>query len=980
MGKDKFSMDSQLMGRNQLIGKYLVIAMLSGPRLTPLPAMMVEDTNKNKMRKKVSSHIQVIKNFFKAHRMYHMIFDEQALDDKKDDKKRTTVKASLKNNPVLLALAENRLPAEQPNYEYFAQILQLNDIVQFRPSRCWIFVSHPDVRVREDGLGYVRIGSGGSNSEEQLRSADWPHLARNLERGTWPKDEQQQVKGALLHEFTREFGQAKAVSVRHVAQDWEFDFPALHQRVMALTASTDDTRCEFFNFHVRLGCTESANFPSGSNFSAWVEVNFEHPRLLHHRWKVETRIVRPSELRFGHGGIGGAADDEVEDKKGTAGGTSSEFIHERHAEITVKHAHRPGCEVVLGGAGDACNCFAQQQQQQGRSRREGVSVPLHVPFPATVWAETLAACAGYAPHLPVEPREVEVQEGKDKVKRTVLVRVAGPRVKKEEEGIGAGAGAGADEERQTQMDLLPRIAMLQEISSCPPQSPHHHHHHHHHPAGGSDGAGQQRWSLRAVILWTFESLFRWRMLTDTKGTKHEVLEAAPNGHADWRFLTILDPQSKYHERNAIVSPPQSSSKAPSALVDDYKGGLGGTYGSRLAIPSSSSSVKTAVVPPSPTYSLSLSGGAMADGFSPMWDGSSVGGLGGLSGPASYGGAAHFLAGNMNDGGSFASSHSSVGAGGLDTPPPSASFTRSFSESFNAVPATGELLPGYLVTADGENDGIDSSLAAVTDPLLANMGNTYSGMHDGDLSAGWDGQTTFDPWATSEYPNSNGSHNGVMDWSNHQHQQQQQQQQQQIPIRRTTSNSHRQRILHRPHRQHPWVPSIITTTTTTGNTSIDDHDPWTPIHSAHTSGSDLNDYMHHPLSAGPATTTTSATPGPTTAATHQEPTQPSDDPTTGGPWVHVLPSSHQHQHHQHSHLDAHQHQHQPQDPTSAVSATSASSFSSVHTDLPSASSASATDMSHDWVDVQTGGNPGVNQLAQAKTGSSDQLFAIPPPSG
>jgi hypothetical protein len=63
MGRKKYTMKQTQYGRNMLIGEYLWLAYCQSlpPGVEPDPQMMRE-------RKKVSSHIQVLKNFFVNHR------------------------------------------------------------------------------------------------------------------------------------------------------------------------------------------------------------------------------------------------------------------------------------------------------------------------------------------------------------------------------------------------------------------------------------------------------------------------------------------------------------------------------------------------------------------------------------------------------------------------------------------------------------------------------------------------------------------------------------------------------------------------------------------------------------------------------------------------------------------------------------------------------------------------------------------------
>jgi hypothetical protein len=461
-------------------------------------------------------------------------------------------KASLKHNPILTALSEDRFPTERPNYEYFAQILALNEQVQFRPKRCWIFVSHKDVVVGEDGSGYLAGSAAGS----KLGEREYPHLPRNLDRETWAKEEQQLFKGALLHEFTKEINQRESGSVRELTKDWDSAFPDLQSRLKTITSTTTDARCDFLHLHATLELKEKRSFPAGSSLSSWVEINLEQPRLLNHRWKVETRLVRPWEL---------SSDDALH------GDPGQEVIHDRQKEFTIKYQHRSGCEGALSDGRGQCDCHMQ------RSRRDGISVPFPVPFPATAWAQTLTNCAEYPAHPFLDGKG----HGRGSIK-TETDDGEGPKLRRRGE-------------QPTQMDLVPRIAMMQEISSCPPTSPH---------EGGSSDAANQRWTRRAVILWTFETIHSIQKADGVKkggnGVSKGGLVTAPGGKTDWRFLTILDPASEYHQRHAISSGRRSS-------ADEYRGFSGNVAcGSR---PSS----RATVMSPSPTYQQHLSG-SMSENF------------------------------------------------------------------------------------------------------------------------------------------------------------------------------------------------------------------------------------------------------------------------------------------------------------------------------------------------------------------------------
>ncbi|SPQ18053.1 e7c7de85-27a1-4ff5-b479-e02e431e7c2e [Thermothielavioides terrestris] len=754
MGRKKYTMRQTQYGRNMLIGEYLWIAYCQS-----LPPGAEPDPQMARGRKMVSSHIQVLRKFFPNHRCFHFFFG-QGPDDKDGDSIET---ASLKNNPVLIALSEGRLPDERPNYEYLAQVLALDEQVQFRPKRCWIFVSHEDVVVGEDRTGHLRATGA------RLGEAEYPHLGRNLERETWAKEEQQFFKGALLHEFTKELQQVESSSVRELSKQWESAFPALHQRLKAITSTTTDARCDILHMHATLELKEKRRFPSGSNLSSWVEINLEQPRLLNHRWKVETRLVRPPELGCSHDG------------------SAPEVVYEpAKREFTIPYQHRPGCD----GRGQ-CDCLAQ------RCRREGVVVPFPVPFPAEVWAQTLTNCAEY----PAHPFSDSKRHDRER-----------DRAVKAEEDDGEAPRSRRRSKQPTQMDLVPKIAMMQEIWSCPPPSS---------PLeDGSSGSGSQRWTRRAVILWTFATIHR---IDDGK------LITAPGGKTDWRFLTILDPASEYHQRRAIISGRRSS-------AEEYQESSSSNTGA------SRPASRDAIVSPRPTYQPHLSA-SMSENFSAAWD--SAAGLGSLTGPApqaAYG--AHFMSQTIPSHGTAAqggyglldsfSSHS-----GLATPPPSASLASSFAQTFDTASTSSDIVPSYMATTAGIDAGshaLGDTLSVATDPFLAHVGVTYGETHDG--IHGWPGHAGgLDPshhaWP-SAYPGVSAAHahSETMSWAGSQppstssrRGSEQQQQQQQHSYHYQTYQTHPERP------QQPWTCSSTTNTATS-----DDHDPWTPLTSStHTPG-------------------------------------------------------------------------------------------------------------------------------------------------
>ncbi|KAK3396403.1 putative regulatory protein abaA [Sordaria brevicollis] len=512
MGKRKYTMRSQLWGRNMLILEFLWIAYCAS-----LPPGTEPDPKMRRTRKQVSSHIQVLKNFFLNHRCFHFFFPRQENKEEKNRQRKACKKKplsaselkeieSFKKNPVLIALAEGRLPDERPNYEYFAQILALNDQICIRPKRCWIFVSHPNVTVRGDGAGYL------PTTGDRLDKSEYPHLERNLEKEKWPKEEQQIFKGSLLHEFTKEIRQVESSTVREVSRGWETSFPELHERLETIIAA--DSRCDYLHMNVALELKEKRGFPNQSDFNSWIEVNIEQQHLLTHRWKVETKLVRPAELSF------------------VSENSPPQTYYETEAEIAIQYQHIAGCDRARNSEHDHhCNCISAQRP------RDWVMVP----FPADAWARTLTNAAEYPAH--------PFTKG---TKRMAAAAAAAAASLKREDDSSDDDGDDTEStstrssiirgegEQPTQMELVPQIAMLQEIWSCPPESSSPLEQHQH------DGTHrQQQWTRRAVILWTFETIHS----LDRDGK----LITAQTGKTSWRFLTVLDPTSPYHKQKALLS-------------------------------------------------------------------------------------------------------------------------------------------------------------------------------------------------------------------------------------------------------------------------------------------------------------------------------------------------------------------------------------------------------------------------------------------
>jgi transcriptional enhancer factor len=230
----------------------------------------------------------------------------------------------------------------------------------------------------------------------------------------------------------------------------------------------EDELHDIFHFHVTLDVQEPDQFPEASDFNALIEITIEQAALQNHNWKSVTRLTRPREL--------------------TRGSKSEPAVVEVTKRMGSQYMHRPGCENRKNLT--SCNC-----SQTSRLRRQQMAVP----FPADEWAVMLSQLATYRRHP-----------------------VAGRRKTKEGHG----------EDGTTQMELMQRVAMFQELWSSPQEG--------------------QPWSRRAAIIWTFETAYAF----DDKAMKYVKTQPGTN----WRFLTTIDPTSSWHQKQAVVSSKPTASK------------------------------------------------------------------------------------------------------------------------------------------------------------------------------------------------------------------------------------------------------------------------------------------------------------------------------------------------------------------------------------------------------------------------------------
>lgn len=474
---------------------------------------------------------------------------------------------SFKSNPVLAALAEGRVPDVKPNYEYFSQLLALQSSIAVRPKTCEVFVSSPDVKIRDE-IAY-------DIQDQPLDQTSFPHLNKYMNCDDSPNV---LGKDVLLHEYTRAIDRTTSACVKTVTRRWQKDAPAMYE---SLDLPHHDEECLLLEMGATVELHEHAKFPSGSELTGFVEVAVTQPALQNHRWKCVTKLTRPTELQ--------TDDDKAE-------------VYSNESGI-----HRRGCGDTLV----ECDCHMRPRPD------------IHVPFPAVEWASILSMAVQYPDHEHLRKKEKRSKGDK----KQDLDRSGSKRKRSEDEG-----DASAWSRREpTGSDLICKVAMYQELWSCPPDSNH--------------------WKRQAIIFWRFNTTNQWYKYNPV---------FRPAG-TTWRWLTINDPMSRYHQQKALVYP------SPGVSRD-------------------------AVMSPTPSVSQHMAA-SMSEQFGQAW------------GDGNVSLAQIPTANNGGAGMGFLDSFSS----GLVTPPPSASLHGSYSASgsFDGANGVGSFLPPSCGT-DGQTSVMASS--------------------------------------------------------------------------------------------------------------------------------------------------------------------------------------------------------------------------------------------------------------------------------
>lgn len=265
--------------------------------------------------------------------------------------------------------------------------------------------------------------------------------------------------------------------------------------------------------------------------------------------------------------------------------------------------HRRGCS----DSKTDCDCHTRPR------------LDIHVPFPAVEWASILSMAVQYP--------DVEHQRVREKRRRTAdgdkeLERAGSKRKRSEDEGD----AASWSRREPTGSDLICKVAMYQELWSCAPDS--------------------TQWTRQAIVFWRFNTTNQW----------HKYSPVFKPAGTTWRWLTMNDPMSRYHQQKALVY------LSPGVTRD-------------------------AVMSPMPTINQHLT--AMSETFSSAWDAGHGHGHGGGGGGVPAVPPLQTSANGLSLFESF--------PGGLATPPPTATLPGPYSMAGSFDAAGVGFLPASATT-------------------------------------------------------------------------------------------------------------------------------------------------------------------------------------------------------------------------------------------------------------------------------------------
>lgn len=260
--------------------------------------------------------------------------------------------------------------------------------------------------------------------------------------------------------------------------------------------------------------------------------------------------------------------------------------------------HRRGCN----DSRNDCDCHTRPRQD------------IHVPFPAVEWASILSMAVQYP--------DVEHQSKREKRHDSRTQHDFERPMSKRKRSEDGGDAAAWNRRQPTGSDLICKVAMYQELWSRAPET--------------------SQWTRQAIIFWKFNTTNQWY--------KYNPL-FKPAG-TSWRWLTINDPMSRYHQQKALVYP------SDSAISRDT------------------------VVSPTSSVSQHLTTTSLNESFSSTWD--------------NGGGVPQLPTVQTNMGTGLFDSFSS----GLVTPPPTASLHGSYSANSFDHNVGANAGVGFLPTSSG----------------------------------------------------------------------------------------------------------------------------------------------------------------------------------------------------------------------------------------------------------------------------------------
>ncbi|CAM1504296.1 Fc.00g018870.m01.CDS01 [Cosmosporella sp. VM-42] len=171
--------------------------------------------------------------------------------------------------------------------------------------------------------------------------------------------------------------------------------------------------------------------------------------------------------------------------------------------------HRRGCSDSKAD----CDCHTRPRHD------------IHVPFPAVEWASILSMAVQY-PDVEHQRKKEKRSKADGDRKKHELERAGSKRKRSEDDGDAASWAR----RELTGSDLICKVAMYQELWSCAPDS--------------------SRWTRQGIIFWRFNTTNQWYKY-------NPVFKPAGTS---WRWLTINDPMSRYHQQKALVYPSTSASR------------------------------------------------------------------------------------------------------------------------------------------------------------------------------------------------------------------------------------------------------------------------------------------------------------------------------------------------------------------------------------------------------------------------------------